>query len=238
MDSFKECDLYPPVYSYFNSLGYDVKAEVKACDLMAVKDNETIIAELKTSFCLKLIYQAIERQSIADFVYVVIPRPKKGAKSKEWKSMLKLMKRLDIGIITVAMDSEIKTVDVVFAPAGQSKTKNTKKKAQVHHEFSTRNMNTNTGGINKTKILTAYREKCIHTLCLIQKCGFITPVRLKEYLGDPYADRILRNNYYGWFDKVEKGVYGMSSEGEKILRGEEYSPIIEFYNQKCSCIKQ
>lgn len=238
MGSFKECDLYPPVYNYFKSLGYEVKAEVKDCDLVAVKGSEIVIAELKTNFCLKLIYQAIERQSISNFVYVVIPRPKKGAKNKEWRSMLKLMKRLDIGIITVAMDSEIKTIDVVSSPVGQNKLKNSKKREQVNREFNERNMDTNTGGISRTKILTAYKEKCIHTLCIIEKHGYITPANLKKYLNEKYADRILRNNYYGWFDKIEKGVYGISLEGKKVLYGEDYKHIVEFYNEKCSYIKQ
>ena len=117
MPDFKESDLYAPVCEYFESVGYTVQAEVKNCDLVAVKDSETIIAELKTSFCLKLVYQALERQSVSDLVYVVIPRPKKGAKSTEWRNMLKLMKKLDIGIITVAMDSELKTVDIVSVPS-------------------------------------------------------------------------------------------------------------------------
>ena len=77
---FKESDLYSPVCNYFTELGYDVQAEVKSCDLIAKKDSEIIIAELKKNFCLKLVYQAIERQSITDSVYVVIPRPKKAQK--------------------------------------------------------------------------------------------------------------------------------------------------------------
>ena len=44
---FKESDLYSPVCNYFTELGYDVQAEVKSCDLIAKKDSEIIIAELK-----------------------------------------------------------------------------------------------------------------------------------------------------------------------------------------------
>ena len=39
---FKESDLYSPVCNYFTSLGYDVQAEVKSCDLIAKKDSEII----------------------------------------------------------------------------------------------------------------------------------------------------------------------------------------------------
>ena len=126
---FKESDLYSPVCNYFTELGYDVQAEVKSCDLIAKKDSEIIIAELKKNFCLKLVYQAIERQSITDSVYVVIPRPKKGAKGSEWNNMLKLMKKLNIGIITVAVDSPLKTVDIVSVPESVSVPKSSKKRS-------------------------------------------------------------------------------------------------------------
>lgn len=233
MASFKESDLYEPVCEHFKSLGYNVQAEVNSCDLVAVNDYETIIAELKTNFCLKLVYQAIERQSITSLVYVVIPRPKKGVKTREWRNMLNLMKKLDIGIITVAMDSELKTVDVISVPRGSIKSGNSKKKAKLTKEFNNRNMNTNTGGVNKTKILTAYKEKCIFALCIAEKNVRVTPAELKKTLNDPYADRILRSNYYGWFIKIKKGVYGISEKGKEILLGEDYKNSIDFYRKKC-----
>ncbi len=238
MESFKESDLYAPVCEYFKSIGYEVQAEVKSCDLVAVNNHETVIAELKTSFCLKLVYQAIERQAITNLVYIVIPRPKKGAKSREWKNMLSLMKKLDIGIITVALDSELNTVDVVSVPKGQGKTVNTKKRAKFDKEFNERNMNSNIGGITKTKILTAYKEKCIFALCIAEINGRITPAELKKALNDTYADRIPRNNYYGWFIKIEKGVYGISEKGKEILCGEDYKNTIDFYRKKCIDIKE
>lgn len=229
MQDFKESDLYAPVCEYFESVGYTVQAEVKNCDLVAVKENETVIAELKTSFCLKLVYQVLERQSVSDLVYVVIPRPKKGAKSTEWRNMLKLMKKLDIGIITVAMDSELKTVDIVSVPSGHSQKHNSNKKSRLTKEFKDRNVNENVGGINKTKILTAYKEKCIHALCLAEKNGNVTPAMLKAELNDVYADRIPRSNYYGWFKKISKGIYGISDKGLEVLKGNEYSKAVEFY---------
>ncbi|MEA4973697.1 MAG: DUF2161 family putative PD-(D/E)XK-type phosphodiesterase [Candidatus Metalachnospira sp.] len=236
MASFKESDLYLPVCEYFKSLGYDVQAEVKSCDLVAVNDHETVIAELKTSFCLKLVYQAIERQSLTNLVYIVISRPLKGEKSREWRNMLKLMKRLDIGIITVAMDSELKTVDVVSVPEGHKKVRNSKKIALLNKELNERSLNVNTGGVNKTKILTAYKEKCIFALCITEKSGTITPAELKKALNDPYADKIPRSNYYGWFRKIEKGVYGISDKGMEILNGDDFKNALDFYREKCISI--
>jgi len=42
-----EVDLYKPVKDYFTSEGYDVYGEVNDCDVVAVKEDELIIVELK-----------------------------------------------------------------------------------------------------------------------------------------------------------------------------------------------
>ena len=229
---FKEADLYAPVCEYFSSLGYDVQAEVKDCDLVAKKDGETIVAELKTGFTLKLVYQAMDRQSVSDLVYVVIPRPKRGAKGPQWRNMLKLMKKLDIGIITVAMDSPLKTVDVVSVPAGSSLPKNSKKKTSLDKEADQRNLRTNTGGVNKTKILTAYREKSIYALCITEALKEVKPSKLNKIMNEAYAGYILSRNYYGWFKKVSKGVYGVSEKGYQLLESGEYEEAIKYYREK------
>ena len=229
---FKESDLYSPVCNYFTELGYDVQAEVKSCDLIAKKDSEIIIAELKKNFCLKLVYQAIERQSITDSVYVVIPRPKKGAKGSEWNNMLKLMKKLNIGIITVAVDSPLKTVDIVSVPESVSVPKSSKKRSSVNKEVETRNLRTNIGGVSKTKILTAYREKSIFVLCIVEYMKNITPSQQNKFVGDTNSSLILYKNYYGWFEKISKGVYALSEKGLEILCGNEYSDAVSFYRNK------
>ena len=71
-----ETDLYKPVYDYLVRQGYTVHSEVKNCDITAIKGEELIVVELKTSFNLKLLAQGAKRQRIADSVYVAIPVPK------------------------------------------------------------------------------------------------------------------------------------------------------------------
>lgn len=63
MSDFKETDLYEPVKKLFEGMGFSVYSEVKDCDLMAVKEEKTIIAELKKSFNITLVYQLLDRQS-------------------------------------------------------------------------------------------------------------------------------------------------------------------------------
>ena len=62
MDKLRESDLYAPVRDYLEGLGYEVRGEVRGCDIAAVRDGELIVVELKTGFTLELIYQALDRQ--------------------------------------------------------------------------------------------------------------------------------------------------------------------------------
>jgi len=51
----REDQLYPPVKALLERQGYDVKGEVGAADVMAVRDGEPpVIVELKLRFSLKI----------------------------------------------------------------------------------------------------------------------------------------------------------------------------------------
>ena len=47
MDTFRETDLYEPVRRFLEEEGYTVQAEVKGCDVAAVKNGHLVIVELK-----------------------------------------------------------------------------------------------------------------------------------------------------------------------------------------------
>ena len=74
-----ETDLYMPVKTLFENMGYSVKAEVLDADVLAVKDGETVAIELKLSLNLDVIVQAALRQKVADKVYIAVPPAKRAA---------------------------------------------------------------------------------------------------------------------------------------------------------------
>jgi hypothetical protein len=72
----RETDLYPSIKSFLERQGYEVKAEVKSCDVVARKPGAPLlVVELKLGFTLQLIYQAVDRFAITDHVYVAIAKP-------------------------------------------------------------------------------------------------------------------------------------------------------------------
>ena len=231
MADFKETDLYEPIRAFLEEEGYQVQAEVKDCDIAAVKDGQLVIVELKKSFNLKLVYQGLERQSLTEQVFVAIPRPKKGAREKSWKDLLKLLKRLELGLLTVALDSPLKTVDVVLEPSDSIAWKNRKKGEKLQAELENRQVDANVGGMTGRKIMTAFREKSIRLACLLEKEGQVSTASLRER-GLEDSVGILSRNYDKWFKRVEKGVYALSEKGKEALEKEDYAKVVSFFRNQ------
>ena len=62
-----EEDLYAPVKAFFEGQGYEVKSEIRGCDLVAQRAAEPpVIVELKTGFTLPLVLQGIDRLALSD----------------------------------------------------------------------------------------------------------------------------------------------------------------------------
>ena len=226
-----ETELYEPIRAFLEAEGYTVQAEVKHCDIAAEKDGQLIIVELKKAFNLKLVYQALERQTVTESVFVAIPRPKKGQRQKTWKDMLRLLKRLELGLLTVALDSPMKTVDVVLEPSDSVVWKNRKKREQIQAELEGRKLNGNTGGMTRKKLMTAFRERSIRMACLLEQWGEISTKEIRE---SGMADCIppLSKNYDEWFCRVRKGVYTLSKKGAAALEQAEYKEAVVFYRKE------
>ena len=70
-----ETSLYEPVKRYLEALGFTVKGEVCGCDLVALRGDErpiVVIGELKLSFSLDLVLQAVDRTTACDEVWLAV----------------------------------------------------------------------------------------------------------------------------------------------------------------------
>ncbi len=219
----RETDLYGPVHDYLEGLGYQVQGEVNGCDLVAIMGDELVVVELKTSFNLKLLSQAVKRQRVADSVYVAIPNPKGGARTAGWRDMCMLLRRLELGLITVAPNRKDGQVEVHFHPNTFDRLKSLRTNKKVRHHIIKESLNRsgqyNTGGANKTKLITAYREQAVHVACCMMKYGDMSPSQLRKLGASAKAPNILRDNHYGWFTKVSRGIYSLNDCAREFLDG-------------------
>ncbi len=211
----READLYPPVKAYLEAQGYEVKAEIGACDVMAVRGDEPpLVVELKLTFSLSLIFQAVERQSISDTVYVAVPVSKDRGWKLRYKDITRLCKRLGLGLLAVDVTNGV--VQAHLDPQDYVPRKNHKRQNQLLKEFERRVGDPNTGGTTGTKRITAYRQDALRCLATLAQrpCA---PALIKKAHGVDRAGDILRADHYGWFHKVDRGIYGLTPKGEAAL---------------------
>lgn len=231
-DIFYEQDLYVPIKDYLTKEGYTVKGEVKNCDIMAVRSDELLIVEMKKTLNLDVILQAAIRQRLSDKVYIAVPKKGKLLYTKRWKDICYLLRRLELGLFLVSVRGDSYFVEEAITPKPFSRElsvkKSTRKKREVLKEFSNRHGDYNIGGCTGKKLVTAYREQAIHIAALIGKYGNLSAKRLKELGTDKdKTSKILQDNHYGWFDKVERGIYTLSEKGKIELN--EYQELVNFY---------
>lgn len=228
----KETELYEPIKDYLLKNGYKVQAEVKNCDIACIFENKLIVIEMKKSFNLKLLYQAMDRKAFADKVFVAINRPKNFRK-KEVKHMLKILENMDIGLITVALDSPIKTVEIVVLPKDSPTKRKTRRRTMILNEIERRNLNSNVGGSTKKEnILTAYKEQVIFLACVLNKIEKGSPAFIKKQFNIQNASYILQNNHYGYFERIERGIYTLSKKGKDMLKDSPFIEAIEYYTKE------
>ena len=68
-----ETALYIPVKRFLESLGFTVKGEIGSCDLLALSSDDppiVVIGELKLSFNLELLLQAVDRATACDEIWL------------------------------------------------------------------------------------------------------------------------------------------------------------------------
>lgn len=226
----KEFEMFPAVKSLFEEAGYTVNAEVKNCDVTAVRGDELIIVEMKTTLNIKLLAQGINRQRTGADVYIAVPRPK-GYDGRKWRDIIAVIKKLELGLIFVTVSDKFSFAEVVTDPVPfkPSNTYKVKKRALMD-EITARRCDTNCGGVTGRKIVTAYIEAAIHIGCIAERVDTVTPKDFKEFGIEPArAGTILRNNVFGWFCKIDKGVYSLSDKWNTVKA--MYKEVYEYYSR-------
>lgn len=229
-----ETDLYEPVRDYLEKQGYTVHSEVKHCDITAIKGEELVVVELKTSFNLKLLAQTVRRQRVADSVYVAVPKPKGGRKTAAWRDMCMVLRRLEAGLIIVDLCKAEPALEIIFHPNTFDRLKSMQRSKAVRKniikEAEARYGDFNKGGSTRQKLVTVYRENSIHIACCFMRFGKLSPAQLKRFGTGTKTQSILSKNFYGWFDKLEKGIYNLHDDARGFL--EAYPELVSHYMEQ------
>jgi len=227
--SLLETDLYRPLADYLAAQGYTVRGEVKDCDLVATRGDQLVVVELKCKFSTQLLVQAARRQRAADCVYVAVPRPKARQRC-QWRGIAHLLRRLELGLIWVSTGARRAPVEVQFHPLPFERRRSHRARCAIITEAAARPADYNVGGSTRRRIVTSYRREAIFVAeCLAEK-GPLSPRELRALGTGPRTLSILSSNFYGWFERVERGVYRLKAEG---LRGLAEYPAVAEECSKC-----
>lgn len=209
-----ESTLYLPVKRFLEKLGFEVKGEVCGCDLVAVREGAPqalVIGELKLAFTLELVLQAVDRTAACDEVWLAVRTSRRGRGRESDPRVRKLCRLLGLGLLAVTAAGQ---VDVLVAPVPWRPRRDAKRRSRIVEEHRRRTGDPAAGGSTRLPIMTAYRQQALGcAAALLHAPG--RPRDLKVHMPD--AAKILRRNVYGWFARIDRGVYGLTDAGKAAL---------------------
>lgn len=205
-----EISLYPPVKAFLETAGYVVKGEIGGCDLVGLSPDEppvVVICELKLSFNLELILQAVDRAAVSDEVWIAARVSAKGRGRESDRRYRDLCRRLGIGMLGVSDRGEVSIIVSSVSPMPRT---NPRRRSRLVREHQRRRGDPTPGGGSRKPIMTAYRQQAL--ICAdALRAGPLRPRDIRALAPD--AGKILLSNVYGWFERVKPGVYQLSELG-------------------------
>lgn len=211
-----ESALYPPIKRFLEAQGFTVKGEIGGCDIVAVRDGEPpmlIVTELKLSFTLDLVLQGVDRAACCDEVWLAVRASTKGRGREGDARVKKLCRMLGFGLLLVSPTGR---VDPLVEPVAWSPRANKKRRAGLIREHGRRIGDPTLGGSStRAPRMTAYRQQAL----ICAEALVAGPAKPKDLRagGVPDAAAILQSNYYGWFERVERGIYSLTDAGRAAL---------------------
>jgi len=209
-----ESSLYLPVKRFLEGRGFSVKGEVCGCDLVALHGDGTplvVIGELKLSFNLELVLQAVDRAPACDEVWLAVRSSARGRGRDGDPRVHKLCRLLGFGLLGVSVQGR---VDILVEPDALRPRRDLRRRSRLVEEHRRRLGDPALGGGTRLPIMTAYRQQALACATALAA----GPRRTGELRTEiPAASKILLDNVYGWFARVERGVYALTPEGHAAL---------------------
>jgi hypothetical protein len=213
----RESDLYAPIKHHLESLNFTVRGEVGRCDIVAISGETMLAVELKLSFGLPVLYQALQRLASVDLVYIAVAVPEGRAARRNWDARLpdavRLCRMLGLGLLSVRNGM----VSTHAEPGPYQPRKQPGQRAKLLGEFTRRTGDHNLGGTTRRPRMTAYREDALMCASLLAANGAMQAAAVRDATGIKTAGTVLRNNVYVWFEKIARGTYAVTPRGQSAL---------------------
>jgi hypothetical protein len=186
-----------------------------------------VIGELKQRFSLELVLQGVDRMAAGDEIWLAVSTSGGGGRKRRGRErdprVRKLCRLLGFGLLGVSARG---LVEVLAEPGPWRPRKAKWRRARLVDEHRRRRGDPAVGGTAmrlvpaKAGIMTAYRQQALAVAAALAAdaangTGTRRPRDLKAVAPD--APKILLHNVYGWFMRVERGVYALTEAGRAAL---------------------
>lgn len=209
-----ETSLYLPVKRFLETHGFDVKGEICGCDLVALRGDGppvVVIGELKLSFNLDLVLQGVDRTVASDEIWLAVQSSKRSRGREHDPRVRRLCRLLGFGLLGVTAAGR---VEVLVEPGPWRPRANGKRRSRLVEEHRRRLGDPALGGGSRAPIMTAYRQQALACAAALA-AGPRRPRDIRA--AAPDAPKILLRNVYGWFVRVERGLYDLTEAGRAAL---------------------
>jgi hypothetical protein len=123
----------------------------------------------------------------------------------------KLCRFLGLGLLSVFASGK---VEVLVEPVSWRPRRDARRRSRIVEEHRRRLGDPAAGGSTRQPIMTAYRQQALACAAALAR----SPARPRDLKAmTPDAPRILQRNVYGWFVRVERGVYALTDGGRAAL---------------------
>jgi hypothetical protein len=170
-----------------------------------------VVAELKLTFTLDLVLQAVDRFAACDEIWLAVRASRRGRGREHDPRVRKLCRLLGLGLLSVSARGK---VDVLVEPVPWRPRRDSKRRSRILDEHRRRLGDPAMGGSTRQPIMTAYRQQALACASALS-CAPARPRDLKD--DAPDAAKILQRNVYGWFVGIERGLYGLTDSGIAAL---------------------
>jgi len=209
-----ETSLYLPVKRFLETLGFDVKGEICGCDLVALRGDDApvvVVGELKLSFNLDLVLQGVDRTPASDEIWLAVRSSKRGRGREQDPRARRLCRLLGFGLLGVSPAGH---VEILVEPGPWRPRRDSRRRSKLVEEHRRRQGDPVLGGGSRSPIMTAYRQQALACAAALS-AGPLRPRDIKAAVPD--APKILLRNVYGWFVRVERGLYDLTDLGKAAL---------------------
>ncbi|MFW5693589.1 MAG: DUF2161 family putative PD-(D/E)XK-type phosphodiesterase [Alkalispirochaeta sp.] len=226
----RETDMHTPLMHWLEGQGYRVSAEVRDCDLVARhphQEADPVIFELKVRMSLDLIAQGVRRQEVSPTVYLVVPLHGSRGRLRNARSIIPVLRRLELGLIFVRFLKTGSRVEVHMHPEAAPRRSRPSRRRAILREIDGRYAELNRAGqTRREEQFSAYRQRAIRVAALLRDSGrdVCSPRELRDVGAPESVQQILSRNHYGWFDRVGRGSYRLNEAGRRAL--ERYTDIL------------